>query len=52
MSKHTHTHTERHTNYGRVTPLLDAIILPHTIHPNEEDYDNHELTEPEFPALA
>ena len=32
--------------------LLDGIILTHTIHPDDEDYDNHEPTEPEYPALV
>ena len=32
--------------------LLDGIILTHTIHPDDEDYDNHEPIEPEYPALV
>ena len=32
--------------------LLDGIILTYTIHPDEEDYDNHEPTEPEYPSLV
>ena len=32
--------------------LLDGTILTHTIHPDDEDYDNHELTKPEYPALV
>ena len=32
--------------------LLDGIILTHTIHPDDEDYDNHEPTEPEYPGLV
>ena len=32
--------------------LLDGIILTHTIHPDEDGDDNHEPTEPEYPALV
>ena len=32
--------------------LLDGIILTHTIHPDDDDDDIHELTEPEYPALV
>ena len=32
--------------------LLDGIILTHTIHPDDEDDDNHEPTEPEYQALV
>ena len=32
--------------------LLDGIILTHSIHPDDDDYDNHESTGLEYPALV